>query len=343
MWFIARIPILGFALLAGIGSLAAAPCEFANPIARGADPWVVRHGSHYYWCQSERNLAVAVYRSERLDDLGAKFIVWKAPPSGRYSKEFWAPELHSLDDRWFIYVAASDGENRNHRMIALEADAPTGPFAMKAELQTGDTLGATNRWAIDGTILERDGKRYFIWSGWEDEQDVQYLYIALMSNPWTLSGPRLRLCANNDHLWEHVAESRDERGLNEAPQVWQREGRTFLFYSCSGSWEPTYKIGLLTLAPDGDPLRPADWRKHPQPVFQSTATTFGVGHGSITASPDGAEDWLAYHAKNDRAPGWRRSIFVQPFTWSDDNLPVFGPPVAPGTKLPCPSGTVWTD
>ena len=39
---------------------------FTNPIAPGADPWVIRHGGFYYWCSSEHDLGVVVYRSKRL-------------------------------------------------------------------------------------------------------------------------------------------------------------------------------------------------------------------------------------------------------------------------------------
>jgi hypothetical protein len=63
-----------------------------------------------------------------------------------------------------------------------------------------------------------------------------------------------------------------------------------------------------------------------------------VGHNSFVKSPDGAEDWLIYHAKMDRQDGWRRAVFAQPFTWSASGLPQFGRPVAAGQLLPAPSG-----
>src|SRR5687768_12320905 len=83
---------------------------FTNPIAPGADPWVVWHAGFYYWCASENDLGVAVYRSERLTDRGEKIVVWQAPARGPHSREIWAPELHRLDGKWYIYVAASNGK-----------------------------------------------------------------------------------------------------------------------------------------------------------------------------------------------------------------------------------------
>jgi hypothetical protein len=199
-------------------------------------------------------------------------------------------------------------------------------------------MSVSNCWAIDMTILELGTRRYAIWSGWPDERDLQFLYIAPMKDPLTLAAPRTRICANDDFLWERVDERLQGRGLNEAPEVLQHAGRTFVSYSCSGSWQPSYKLGLLELKPGGDPLNAEDWRKHPEPVFQSSASTFGVGHNSFVKSPDGAEDWLVYHAKCDRRDGWRRAVFAQRFGWNAGGFPDLGEPVAAGQPLPLPSG-----
>lgn len=320
----------------------AARATFRNPICPGADPWVTRHGGFYYWCVSEADRGVAVRRSTSLTARGEKTVVWRAPERGPHSAEVWAPELHRLDGRWYIYVAASDGRNAHHRMIVLEsaADDPLGPFAFKAELYTGDDFATKrdSRWAIDGTILEHEGRRFLLWSGWADHRDEQWLYIAPLANPWTLASARVRLCGNADHVWERVAESRHERGLNEGPQVLQRNGRVFVVYSCSGSWERSYKLGLLELASGGDPLDPAAWRKLERPVLSPTPRSFGVGHCSFTQSSDGTEDWIVFHAKTAPTHGWDRVIHAQRFGWDAAGRPEFGPVVDAGVPLVRPSG-----
>jgi GH43 family beta-xylosidase len=214
-------------------------------------------------------------------------------------------------------------------MIVLEStgEDPTQPFHFKAELYTGDDFtGRTeNRWAIDGTVLELGGNRYMIWSGWADARDEQWLYIAPMATPWSLAAARTRVCANDDFVWERVGETRRGRGLNEGPQTLRRNGRVFIVYSCSGSWESSYKLALLELVPGADPLAPDAWLKHPEPVFQSKlSTACGVGHCSFTQSPDGAEDWMVFHSKVSPVHGWQRVIRAQPFAWTDDGLPQFG-------------------
>lgn len=313
---------------------------FVNPVGEGADPSVVRDGHRYLWCQSEGNVGVSVWVSDRLTTMGVKHVVWRAPADGAVSREVWAPEMIKLGGRWYIYFAASDGDNRNHLSYVLAAGTdPLGPYTLHGPLATGHDLHAPPLWAIDMTVLDLAGSLYSIWSGWPDvDTDIQHLYIAPMRSPLELAGPRVRLCANDDHLWERTEESTDSRGLHEAPQVLTRAGRTFVTYSCSASWRPTYKVGILELTGD-DPLSAASWTKAPQPVFSGTSTTFGVGHGAFVRSHSSDEWWHVFHAKWDRDDNWRRALHVQPFRWHEDGSPDLGSPLAPETPVRCPAGT----
>ena len=314
---------------------------FVNPIAEGADPSVIRHGDQYIWCQSAGNRGVALWVSDRLTSLGTPHVVWQAPETGPYSKEVWAPELQFIDGKFYIYVAASDGNNANHLAYALESEGsdPLGPYKFHGPFPTGEGADgkSPNIWAIDMFVFKHEGKLYAIWSGWDKPgSDNQYLYIAPMKSPVEFSGPRVLLAKNDTHLWERTEEKEGTRGLAEGPQILENDGRTFLIYSTAASWLPTYKLGLMELT-GKDPLDPTSWKKHPEPVFRGNEQTFGTGHGGFVQSPDGKEWWHIYHAKRDRGGNWLRSIFVQPFTFKS-GFPDFGEPVAPGSSLPLPSG-----
>ena len=316
---------------------------FTNPLYPGADPCVIRHQGWYYACQAGVGGRIEVYRSRSPVDRGTCAVVWTPPAKGWNRAQIWAPELHRLRGRWYIYYAASDGRNANHRMGVLAAvtDDPQGEYVSHGQLYTGDDVatGSNSRWAIDGTAFELRGQLYCVWSGWEDHRDIQHLYIAAMSDPLTICSNRIQLCPNDCHAWERVGERHHERGLHEGPQILRRNGRIMLVYSCSGSWQPTYKLGMLHMLESADPLAPDAWSKFPTPVFESTPDVFGVGHCCFTVSPDGTEDWLLYHSKRNRRDCWQREIRAQPFSWRPDGFPDFGSPLPTGVAVARPSET----
>lgn len=321
---------------------AALPCPAADvrdffPIltAAGADPWVIRHGDGCYYLTVTTGADVTVWRSRTLSGLGGgeRKVVWTPPATGPNSKNIWAPELHRLNDRWYIYYAADDGENENHRLFVLEnasADPFEGEFTDKGKVADPDH----DRWAIDGTVLTLKGKNYLVWSGWEGAKNVrQNLYIAPLKNPWTLAGPRVRI-SRPTHAWETA----DDPDVNEGPQVLTRGDAVHLVYSASGSWTDDYCLGRLTLKAGGDPLDPAAWVKNAEPVFRSGNGVFAPGHGSFVKSPDGKEDWHVYHAARHKGAGWARNVRAQPFAWNADDTPKFGAPASADTPIAVPGG-----
>ena len=319
-----------------------AGATLVNPIVAAysddgsADPSIVWRDGYYHYCRSLPGGAIGIAKARRLQDIGRVPIVtvWTPPPGTAYSRQVWAPELQYLRGRWVVYFAASDGDNANHRMYALEgpADNAQGAYAFK-----GKVAAPTDRWAIDGLAIEHAGALYFVWSGWRGADDgfPQVLYIAPMRDPWTISGERREIAAP-DRAWEAVGAP-----LLEGPAVLHRDGRIHMTYSASGSWTDDYKLGLLTFS-GGDILDPKAWVKQPGPVFvkRPEAGAYGPGHNTFVKSPDGTQDWIVYHSIDVSGGGWRqRSVRAQHFGWTGDGLPDFGRPVPVGVALPEPSGS----
>lgn len=308
---------------------------FTNPIKEaGADPWVINCNGYYYSCYSGGNNNIYIGKSKRLEnvyDQECTKKVWQSPPGKEYSAELWAPELHYLDGKWYIYFAADSGKNETHRMFCLEStgDDPQGEYTFKNKLAVDD-----DKWAIDGTILNKgDGELYFVWSGWEGNKNVsQNIYIAKMSNPYTLTGERVKV-STPEQSWEQVGTPL----VNEGPEALIKNGLIHIVYSASGSWTDDYCLGILTCK-DGDVMNPNSWEKS-GPALSKTEGAYGPGHCSFTKSPDGKEDWILYHANSINGTGWGgRSIRMQKFKW-DKDYPIFGTPVATREDIQAPSGT----
>lgn len=138
-------------------------------------------------------------------------------------------------------------------------------------------------WAIDGTVLEYgNGRLYFIWSGWPtiDAGFPQNLYIAPMSDPETISGPRVLI------NWPSYPWQQHGASLLEGPQILVNAGRTFVVYSASGSWTADYQLGFMGIDNMADPLISTNWWRYDQPVFwrNDAEGVYGVGHASFTRS-----------------------------------------------------------
>ncbi len=326
----------------GGGGTSPVTTTFSNPIlSSGPDPWIIQKDNSYYYTHTLGN-RIMIWKTDKVSNMrnAASRTVWTAPSTGPNSQNVWAPELHYLNSKWYLYyTAGSSSDLATQRTFVLEnanADPTTGVWTDKGRLFDP----AADFFAIDGTILSNNGNLYFIWSGQLSNADnTQRIFIASMSDPWTLSSGRVQISAPT-LSWEINGAP---PGVNEGPETLRNAaGRLFLIYSASGCWTDEYELGMLTLNSGGDPLNAADWVKNNTPVFTKNASggVFGPGHNSFFKSADGTQDWILYHANSGAGQGCGdlRSPRIQQFTWNTDGTPNFGIPVATGAQIPKPSG-----
>lgn len=319
---------------------------FTNPLKpSGPDPWVLQHGGWYYYMNTTgRDLQL--YKTRNMADLAQAEhkTIFTPPPNTAYSRDLWAPELHFINNRWYIYVAADSVNNIGHRIWVLEnpaSDPMLGTWTVKGKLtDPGD------HWAIDMSVFRHKKKLYAIWSGWAGpDNGQQNVYLARLKNPWTMQSDRV-LISQPDQPWEQhgdVPQEWQKNGevprvwVNEGPEALQHNGRLFVVYSANACWLD-YCLGLLTYTGKGALLDPAHWTKTPRPVFSQAPDNgvFAPGHGGFFQA--GATSWMIYHANPSATDGCgnKRAPCMQPFTWNADGSPDFGRP-APNTPMPVPA------
>lgn len=326
------------------GTVRQKAAELRNPVLpTGPDPWITLRDGYYYY-MSTTGVNLTIWRTRNIADLGTadKRVVWTPPDSGPYSHDIWAPELHFLDGRWYIYFAADTGTNETHRLWVLEG-CSSDPLGCTWTLK-GKIADQTDKWAIDGTVFRDNGVLYLLWSGWNDDQDgTENIYIARLVNPWKVQSRRV-LISTPQFPWEKVGDRYGQVpphvDVNEAPEVLKHDGKIFVTYSASGCWTDYYSLGMLTARSGSDLLHQSAWMKSPKPVFWQSpeAKVYGPGHNAFFRGGDGTRDWIIYHANSspNEGCGDTRSPRVQPFSFGPDGIPDFGRPVSVDIALPRP-------
>src|SRR5690606_37611106 len=217
----------------------------------GADPWVYEKDDVYYYMQTTGN-SIRLWTTDAMSELAsaASKQVFMPTPGGANSQHVWAPEIHFLDNKWYIYYTAGNGNDiTGQRTWVLEnssADPTTGTWVDKGRIYHP----MADFFAIDGTVLEYNGSRYFLWSGRPDPTGnvlTQNIDIAKMSNPWTLTGPVTKL-TEPEFSWERMGFA-----VNEGPQILESpDGTILMIYSASYCGTDDYSLGMLRLSKGGD-------------------------------------------------------------------------------------------
>ncbi|HTV18196.1 MAG TPA: glycoside hydrolase family 43 protein [Polyangiaceae bacterium] len=311
--------------------------QLDNPLVlQRADAQILHHtdGSYLFAATVPEYDRIELRRADTLSGLrdAPGVVVWRRHASGVMAAHIWAPEVHFIEGRWYIYFAAGSSTDvwaiRIYVLENASANPLEGEWTEKGQLVTN-----FESFALDATTFEHAGTRYLVWAQSDPSfENNSSLFIGKLANPWTLAGPGVRL-SKPELEWE----TRGFR-VNEGPAVLVRNGRVFITYSASAT-DANYCMGMLTASASSDLLDAASWSKSTRPVFSSSARVFGPGHNQFTTSPAGTLDLLVYHGRDypditgDPLDDPNRHTRIQPFTWNTDGTPHFGAPVANGPLL----------
>lgn len=300
-------------------------------IARRADPYIYRHkdGSYYFTASVPEYDRIILRRSRTL--LGLKdeneVTVWRKHEKGVMSIHIWAPELHYIDGKWYIYFAAGDVDDiwaiRPYVLECEDEDPMTGTWKELGMMQPSDEFSFQD-FSLDMTVFDHKGGWYCIWAEKVSVgKKISNLYIARLERPWKLSTEQVTL-TTPDYDWERIG-----FWVNEGPAVLKHGNKIYVTYSASATGA-CYCVGLLTIDADKNLLDRNAWKKGELPVFKSQPENgiFGPGHNSFVKEEDGIGDIMVYHARpydeitGDPLYDPNRHAYLMRLEWNEDG-PVF--------------------
>ncbi|MCR5671431.1 MAG: family 43 glycosylhydrolase [Butyrivibrio sp.] len=273
-------------------------------IPQRADPFVTRaaDGRYFFTASVPEYDRIVLRASDSLYDLcsAEEKEVWHKHEKGPQSMHIWAPEIHFLFGKWYIYYAGSDVDDiwalRPYVLECTGDDPMTDPWIEKGMMQCCDEDEYSFRaFSLDGTVFEHKGSWYYIWAEKVGVgKQISNLYIGRMKNGYSLDTVQVML-TTPDYDWERCG-----FWVNEGPSVLKHEGKIFVTYSASETGI-CYCMGMLEADENSDLLDPLSWKKSRTPVLESSEAhgVYGPGHNSFTTNEEG-RDIMVYHARTEK-------------------------------------------
>lgn len=299
---------------------------YQNPfIIERADPYITKGPDGYYYFTASYPMKrhddpdgydrVILRRARKLEELAEaeEITIWKAQETTRTHRFIWAPELHFIGGKWYVFYAGSCRTDNywdfDCNVLQCQGDDPyTDPWTEKGKFQRaeGDDFSFTG-FSLDMTYFEANGKAYVIWAQQSTVHRISTLYMGEVNptEPWKLLTMPMKL-SEPDYAWE-----KERFPVNEGPAVLKHEGKVYVCFSASGTG-PEYCVGVLEAEETADLLQPKSWKKYPVPLLCSKDLPgeYGPGHNSFTKDEEG-RDIFVYHARSqecfDRVCGYAQN------------------------------------
>ncbi|KAI8716560.1 hypothetical protein NCS52_00950100 [Fusarium sp. LHS14.1] len=302
---------------------------FTNPIKTGSDPHIAYHDGMYY-LTSTTWTDVRITTASTIEGLktAESHIIWSDRSNPARACNFWAPEMHKVRDRWYVYFSASLCNSDwgivlpSLKVYALEGGTEN---PLSADYKISDPVLPPN---YNAGMLDA-----FSAVDGPESPDGASLWIAELLSPTTCGNATMIAAPEFD--WEQ-----EDSAVLEGPYgIISPAGTIYVVFSADSCNTPAYKLGVMKCTAGADPLDPESWIKSPKPIFQTMNGLYGPAHNAFFKSPDGTEDWQVFHANlnaNDGC-GSTRKTFIQPVNWKDDQIDL-GEPLPVGVEIKAPSG-----
>lgn len=280
--------------------------DYKNPfIEERADPFVTEGGDGYFYFtasypaygSADRGYdRIILRRSSTVAGLASaeEKTVWKAHDSGIMAKHIWAPEMHRIGGKWYIFFAAGSSADVwaiRPYVLKCDGDPYTGSWTECGQMQAsaGDTDSFTS-FSLDMTYFENNGKHYLIWAEIKGDSSL-FMAEIKPDEPWKLISKPI-LLTKPEYDWEKV-----NHRVNEGAAVLKTGGKVYVFFSASGTGSE-YCIGRMEASASSDLMDIKSWTKLKSPVLSSADVPgeSGPGHNSFVTDEMGRL-LIVYHAR----------------------------------------------
>ena len=256
--------------------------KYNDPLVLGrADPYVYKHtdGTYYFTATYPAYDRICIRKSATINGItdAEEKVIWRKHDEGVMASHIWAPEIHYIDGKWYIYFAAGESkkiwEIRPYVLECTGPDPMNDPWIELGMMQAhrspsgrrknGYDSYSFTEFSLDATTFEHRGKRYFIWAEKVHRRfGISNLYIAEMESPNKLKTVQV-LLTTPDYDWERI-----DFWVCEGPAVLKYNGKIFVTYSASATGQ-MYCMGMLSADEDADLLDPHSWTKKRYPVLKT--------------------------------------------------------------------------
>lgn len=297
--------------------------HYAFPIAtHRADPCIGKWQGDYYFIATndyDENHSLYIRKAKSIPELvtAQEMKILDSTMYPEIGNLLWAPEFHIINERLYIFHAATPGpfeEEQSHVMALkeggnplLQADWERPRKVLKADGSPLITGGIT----LDMTVI-KDSGRYFV--AWSQRQFFPvdlgaWIYFAELdpATPWQLLTEPVVL-SKPDYGWDN-----NHTFVDEGPYALYHGDQIFLTIS-GAAIDSTYCVGYLQATRGSDLLDPASWTKSNYPILTALSVPgeFGPGHNAYVTDDEG-NVWNTYHARPGidapRSSGIRRVHF----------------------------------
>ena len=341
--------IAGFSGLFAVQATAQATTNFRAPLVYGyqADPMMTYYNGNYYLYVDDQLGYDRMRKSPSLAGLGSAASEVFYVGTGGIKPGVNCVYIFHWNSNWYQYCGNGSGGT-----LVLESatDDPSSAYSYMGELDTPTGYTGYAEWPF-----QVGSQIYMLFTNNATSTTLHSIWAAKFSDPVTRTGAWSIIATPNSGTgsWE----CGDSRCIDEGGSVVVHGSNAFLLFSAGGYESPDYCVGMLTASSSSDLTVQSNWTKSTGCVVarNDAASVYGPGSALWFKSPDGTQDWIAYHVKTSTANqknGDDRKLEAMQVTWDGSGNPVFSTPYAvdtyhtlpsgdPGNELSAPSVSSW--